>query len=241
MGALAKAPEAELREVWTALGAHPEYELPRSTAIEAIFLLRAYRTTLPRLAYSLALDTNRMTIRRRISATFKDIPGGPARDEELVLLHSDNVQASGFTERLKLPHHVDFQAEIEQIRGMRAAQAARRLGLGIVLGAPNVVLGGSHSGNVSALELAKAGLLDALASDYVPVSLLHGAFLLHEQGGLPLPAALATVTANPARMTGFADRGRLAVGLRADLLRVRWRAGERPQAVEVWREGRRVA
>ncbi|MBI1356966.1 MAG: alpha-D-ribose 1-methylphosphonate 5-triphosphate diphosphatase [Acidobacteria bacterium] len=123
----------------------------------------------------------------------------------------------------------------------RAARAARELGLGIVLGAPNVVLGGSHSGNVSALELAKVDLLDALASDYVPVSLLHGAFLLHEQGGLPLPRAVATVTANPAKMGGLADRGRLQVGLRADLLRVRWRPGERPQAVEVWRAGRRVA
>ena len=121
-----------------------------------------------------------------------------------------------------------------------AAKAARRLGLGIVIGAPNLVLGGSHTGNVSALELAELGLVDILSSDYVPVSLLHGAFCLHEQIGLPLPDALATVSANPARRIGLLDRGAIARGLRADLVRVRHR-GEAPSALAVWRQGRRVA
>jgi alpha-D-ribose 1-methylphosphonate 5-triphosphate diphosphatase len=123
---------------------------------------------------------------------------------------------------------------------IEAAKAARRLGLGIVMGAPNLVLGGSHSGNVSALELARRGLLDVLSSDYVPVSLLHGAFCLHEQIGLPLPDALATVSANPARRIGLLDRGAIAPGLRADLVRVRHRC-DSPSALAVWRQGRRVA
>ena len=63
---------------------------------------------------------------------------------------------------------------------MQAARAAREAGLVILMGAPNMVLGRSHSGNVSALELARVGLLDVLSSDDVPNSLLHGAFLLHQ-------------------------------------------------------------
>ena len=84
------------------------------------------------------------------------------------------------------------------------------------------------------------GLLDVLSSDYVPVSLLHGAFCLHERIGLPLPAALATVSANPARRIGLHDRGAIAPGLRADLVRVRHR-GDAPGALAVWRQGRRIA
>lgn len=121
-----------------------------------------------------------------------------------------------------------------------AAQAARRLGLGIVGGAPNVVLGGSHSGNVSVLALARDRLLDALSSDYVPASLLHAAFGLHDQIDLPLPEALATVTANHARLIGLTDRGALRPGLRADLVRVRHGSGV-PNPLTVWRAGRRVA
>lgn len=117
-----------------------------------------------------------------------------------------------------------------------AAEHARAGGMKIVMGAPNVVLGGSHSGNVSALELARAGLLDILTSDYVPASLLHAAFLLSD-GPMDLPAAVATVTANPAAVLGFADRGRIAPGLRADLLRVRVIDGL-PVIRGLWVEGR---
>jgi alpha-D-ribose 1-methylphosphonate 5-triphosphate diphosphatase len=121
-----------------------------------------------------------------------------------------------------------------------AAEAARAKGLKVVVGAPNLVLGGSHSGNVSAAELARRGLVDALASDYVPSSLLHGAFLLHETAGVPLPEAIAMVTLAPARMTGLEDRGAIEVGKRADLVRVRVGPGF-TTATMVWREGQRVA
>ncbi len=123
---------------------------------------------------------------------------------------------------------------------LAAAEAARRQGLAIVMGAPNVILGGSHSGNAAAGDLAEAGLLDALSSDYVPVSLLHAAFRLHDRFRWPLERAIDLVSGGPAAMLGLDDRGGLVAGRRADVVRVR-RTGELPTAVAVWREGRRVA
>jgi alpha-D-ribose 1-methylphosphonate 5-triphosphate diphosphatase len=120
-----------------------------------------------------------------------------------------------------------------------AAEAARGLAIGIVMGAPNVVRGGSHSGNVGAVELARKGLLDVLSSDYVPSSLLHGAFMLTEQAGFSVPDAIATVTANPARLARLNDRGEIAAGKRGDFCRVRIGEGV-PTVLAVWREGRRV-
>lgn len=123
---------------------------------------------------------------------------------------------------------------------IEAAAAARAAGLSIIGGAPNVVRGGSHSGNVSALALLEAGLLDALASDYVPASLLHAAFIAAGHGGLGLARAIGLVTATPALMVGLADRGRIAAGLRADLVRARLHAGV-PSIQAVYCAGRRVA
>lgn len=120
-----------------------------------------------------------------------------------------------------------------------AARAAREQGLGIIMGAPNMVRGGSHSGNVSAAELARLDLLDVLSSDYVPASLLHAAFMLQNEG-FGLPKAVATVTRNPARMVGLHDRGEIAVGLRADYMRVRVVSGI-PVVLGVWKAGNRIA
>jgi alpha-D-ribose 1-methylphosphonate 5-triphosphate diphosphatase len=121
-----------------------------------------------------------------------------------------------------------------------AARAARERGIKIIAGAPNLVLGRSHSGNVSAIELAREGLLDALASDYAPSSLLHGAFLLEEQAGLSLHEAVQMVSLVPAKMIGLEDRGTIESGRRADLLRVQ-KVDNLPIVRMVWREGRRVA
>ena len=120
-----------------------------------------------------------------------------------------------------------------------AAVAAKVYGLAVVAGAPNLVLGQSHSGNVSAAELAAGGLLDILSSDYVPASLLHAAFLLHAQG-LSLPAAVATVTVTPAERAALPDRGEIVPGKRADLLRVRTIEGL-PVVRGLWRGGQRIA
>ena len=121
-----------------------------------------------------------------------------------------------------------------------AAHAARDAGMGIVMGAPNLVIGGSHSGNVAATDLAAARLLDVLSSDYVPASLGQAIALLRDRVGLAMPEAIAPVTANPARLLGLHDRGKLVVGLRADLVRLSEGAGT-TAIRSVWREGERVA
>jgi len=120
-----------------------------------------------------------------------------------------------------------------------AATAANQRGMAIVLGAPNVVRGGSHSGNISARDQAAAGFLDILSSDYAPISLLHAAFLLHSEIDMPLPQAVAKVTRNPAQALGLDDRGEITAGKRADLVRVRVVDGL-PMARAVWRAGERV-
>lgn len=124
---------------------------------------------------------------------------------------------------------------------LAAAAAAHDAGLAILMGAPNVVRGKSHSGNISATDLVRAGLLDILSSDYVPFALLQAVFILPERvKGLSLSQALAMVTLNPAKAAGLEDRGQIAIGKRADLVRVR-RAGPLPVVHGVWREGQRVS
>jgi alpha-D-ribose 1-methylphosphonate 5-triphosphate diphosphatase len=126
---------------------------------------------------------------------------------------------------------------------LEAARASHEAGMAVLMGAPNVVRGKSHSGNISARSLAEDGVLDVLSSDYVPLSLIHAPFVLAaDESGIPLPDAIRMVSATPARAVGLDDRGRIASGLRADLVRVRSR-GDRsvPVVRSVWREGRRVA
>ena len=122
---------------------------------------------------------------------------------------------------------------------MIAAKAARARGMQVIAGAPNIVRGGSHSGNVSAAELVRERAVDGLASDYVPASLVEAAFACVEQTGITLPEGVAMVTAAPAAMAGLVDRGRIAAGLRADLVRVRVHEGV-PVVRQVWRAGERV-
>ena len=123
---------------------------------------------------------------------------------------------------------------------LAAASHARRLGMKTIAGAPNVVRGGSHSGNVAALALARAGVLDGLSSDYVPTSLLQAAWCLHREAGFSLPEAIGAVSAGPAAAAGFSDRGRIEPGLRADLVRVRELDGQ-PVVHSVYVGGERRA
>jgi alpha-D-ribose 1-methylphosphonate 5-triphosphate diphosphatase len=120
-----------------------------------------------------------------------------------------------------------------------AAQAARAAGMSIVMGGPNLVQGGSHSGNVSASELASLDLLDIFSSDYVPASLLQSAFMLRNQAGWSLPKAINTVSRNPAHAIGMHDRGEIAIGLRADFLRVRL-SGDMAIVRGAWSRGERA-
>jgi alpha-D-ribose 1-methylphosphonate 5-triphosphate diphosphatase len=122
-----------------------------------------------------------------------------------------------------------------------AARASKEAGLGVLMGAPNVMRGASHSGNVSARELAADGLLDILSSDYIPFSLIQSAFFLSEVvDGISLPDAVAMVSKNPAEAVGLTDRGVIEAGRRADVVRVRL-DDHVPVVRSVWREGRRVA
>jgi alpha-D-ribose 1-methylphosphonate 5-triphosphate diphosphatase len=121
-----------------------------------------------------------------------------------------------------------------------AAFAARQAGLKIVGGAPNLVRGRSHSGNASALEFARTGLLDILSSDYVPIALLQSAFRLADATDGNLARAVAVVSANPAEAVGLRDRGMIEEGRRADLVRVRKVSGL-PVARTTWRAGERIA
>jgi alpha-D-ribose 1-methylphosphonate 5-triphosphate diphosphatase len=120
-----------------------------------------------------------------------------------------------------------------------AAALARAGGMATVMGAPNVVRGGSHSGNMSAMDLARDGVLDVLSSDYAPFSLTQAPFLLADRLNLPLPDCLALVTDTPARLLGYRDRGRIAEGYRADLVRLRLH-GLTPSVRAVWRAGDRI-
>ncbi len=122
---------------------------------------------------------------------------------------------------------------------VEAAAAAKAKGLATIAGAPNVVRGGSHSGGVSAGDLAEKGLLDGLSSDYVPASLMQAVTKLNAKHGLALHDAMAMVTWKVADMVGLSDRGHLKPGLRADVMRFRI-AGETPIIRELWSNGRRA-
>lgn len=121
-----------------------------------------------------------------------------------------------------------------------AAEASHARGLKVLMGAPNIVRGGSHSGNIAAADLAQRGVLDILSSDYYPASLLQAALGLAEQdNGYDLPRAIATISLAPARAAGLDDRGEIAAGLRADLVQAQVHKGQ-PVIGQVWRQGRRV-
>ena len=158
-----------------------------------------------------------------------------ARAKGVVLASHDDTTAAHVAESLD-----DGVRVAEFPTTLDAAEASHCAGIAVMMGAPNVVRGGSHSGNVSAQCLAEAGYLDILSSDYVPVSLLSGAMQLQNVpsvGGLP--GAIRLVSKAPALAAGFTDRGEIAPGLRADLIRVTM-AGNTPVVREVYRQGQRI-
>jgi len=125
---------------------------------------------------------------------------------------------------------------------LEAAREARARQMLIVAGAPNILRGGSQSGNVAVRDLLNEKLVDILASDYVPRSLLDAAFMISADPDLDfdLPTALRMVTKTPAEAAGLSDRGEIAIGKRADLLRVSVHHAH-PFARHIWRSGLRVA
>ncbi|WP_204115334.1 alpha-D-ribose 1-methylphosphonate 5-triphosphate diphosphatase [Shimia biformata] len=122
---------------------------------------------------------------------------------------------------------------------LEAARACQEHGIAVMMGGPNVIRGGSHSGNVAAHELAGDGCLDILSSDYVPGSLMTAAFALADIWG-DVPRAITTVTRAPAQAASLTDRGALEFGLHADLVRVHRAPPHTPVVRGVWAHGRQV-
>ncbi len=139
------------------------------------------------------------------------------------------------TSREDIENALEWPAAVAEFpTTLEAAQAAHDHGMPTVMGSPNVMRGGSHSGNVSAEELVKHGLCTALASDYQPATMLAAAFQLADRGSASLPAAVRLVTAGPANMLGLTDRGTLEVGQRADMVLCHF-DGRWPTVRHVWR------
>jgi len=169
-------------------------------------------------------DTNRAAILKR------------GREIGLAFASHDDATVAHVDEAVR-----DGMAIAEFPTTMEAARACHEAGLAVLMGAPNVVRGQSHNGNISAAELAKAGVLDVLSSDYVPFALIYAAFLLPERAdNISLPQAIGMVTSRPAAAAHLSDRGEIALGKRADLVRVR-RDDPVPVVRSVWRQGKRVS
>jgi alpha-D-ribose 1-methylphosphonate 5-triphosphate diphosphatase len=167
-------------------------------------------------------DPNRRALLDRVRGTSIALASHDDRTEEEIAENAaDGIRISEFPVTLE------------------AATAAKRADMQVIAGAPNIVRGGSHSGNVNAVDLLRAGAVDAFASDYVPPSLVEAAFHCVREEGVSLPASVAMISDHPARMSGLADRGRLETGLRADVVRVRMH-GTLPIVRQVWRAGERV-
>ncbi len=173
---------------------------------------------------------------QRYSAENRQYVVQTAHRKKLALASHDDATkdhvAEAVTDRMTV---AEFPTTLE------AAKESHEQGLAVMMGGPNLVRGGSHSGNVAAGDLAKGGYLDILSSDYVPHSLLHGAILLYENfEGYDLPRAIRAVTKTPADSVGLTDRGEIAIGKRADLIHVH-HSPHHPVIRGVWREGKRVS
>ncbi|WP_086967496.1 alpha-D-ribose 1-methylphosphonate 5-triphosphate diphosphatase [Vibrio coralliirubri] len=158
------------------------------------------------------------------------------RDLNIPTASHDDATSAHVTESKELGMVIaEFPTTVE------AAKRSHELGLKVMMGAPNVIRGGSHSGNVAAHELASLGVLDILSSDYYPVSLLDAVFTLvnDECNNLDVAQAVQLATLNPAQALGLTDRGVIAEGKRADLV-LAHRLDDHQLVSRVWREGKKV-
>ncbi len=184
-----------------------------------------------------AFIDERMADQRQHSVRNRSAVVGIARDRSLIIASHDDATATHVDEAVR-----DGMTIAEFPTTIEAAKASHEAGLQVLMGAPNVVRGKSHSGNIPAAELGRRGVLDILSSDYVPGSLLHGAVLLETAAAnITLPQAVAAVTRNPARAGGLDDRGEIATGLRADLVRYRNGRSGAPVIRDVWRGAAKIA
>ena len=186
-------------------------------------------------ALDILFDQRRDYAARHAASNYRDLVALARQHDRRLASHDDttleHVQQSV----------ADRVAIAEFPTTLAAAQASHAAGIAVLMGAPNLVRGSSHSGNVGTAELARAGVLDAMSSDYMPASLLMAAFHLPKAvPAIDLPAAVRTVTRTPAAAVGLDDRGEIARGKRADLVRVRV-TRDIPVVRSVWRGGQRIA
>jgi alpha-D-ribose 1-methylphosphonate 5-triphosphate diphosphatase len=180
-------------------------------------------------------DQRRDFAARHAASNYRDLVA-LARAQDLRLASHDDTTLEHVAQSV-----ADRVAIAEFPTTLEAALALHAAGIAVLMGAPNLVRGSSHSGNVGTAELAHAGLLDVMSSDYMPASLLMAAFHLPKAvPAIDLPAAIRTVTGTPAEAVGLDDRGEIAIGKRADLVRVRV-TRDIPVVRSVWRSGVRVA
>jgi alpha-D-ribose 1-methylphosphonate 5-triphosphate diphosphatase len=182
-----------------------------------------------------ALIAQRKQEAEKFSASNRQVIAASCRERGIILASHDDATLAHVTEAAQFGTRLaEFPTTVE------AAQASRKTGMAVLMGAPNLVRGESHSGNVSARELARLGLVDILSSDYIPMSMLQAAFLLPQIiPEIGLVQAVAWVTHNPARVLGLTDRGDIAPDKRADLVRVR-EHNHVPAVSAVWRTGERI-
>ncbi|POF31657.1 alpha-D-ribose 1-methylphosphonate 5-triphosphate diphosphatase [Roseibium marinum] len=176
--------------------------------------------------------------------TFSDEIGERVRPAVVALAHQHKLPLLSHDDT-ELSHIEEAVAEgiaVSEFPCTReAASKAREHGMHVVGGAPNVLRGGSQSGNVAVSELMAEDLVDILASDYVPRSLLDSVFMIAagETFMADLPGAVRMVSKTPAEVAGLSDRGEIAAGKRADLLHVGLHNGH-PFVKQAWRAGQRV-
>jgi alpha-D-ribose 1-methylphosphonate 5-triphosphate diphosphatase len=181
-------------------------------------------------------EEEQLTLAARWSQPNRQAIAARCRDRNIALASHDDATSAHVVESHEIGSVIaEFPTTLE------AAEASRRHGMSVLMGAPNIVRGGSHSGNVAASHLAQAGLLDILSSDYYPASLLDAAFrVAHDDSNrFTLAQAVNLVTRNPARALNLADRGTLAEGKRADLVLAHMH-GDHIHVDHVWRQGTRV-
>lgn len=165
------------------------------------------------------------------------------RDDIAAYCHQNDIALASHDDA-KIEHvkeSIAYQVTIAEFpTTVDAAKSSHENDLKVLMGAPNLIRGMSHSGNISAATLAEHGYLDIISSDYYPSSLLHSAFKLAQLNiGYDLPQAIRCVTQNPASSVGFDDRGSIKENQLADLLQVKI-IDDLPIIKRVWKKGVRV-
>jgi alpha-D-ribose 1-methylphosphonate 5-triphosphate diphosphatase len=162
-------------------------------------------------------------IRERIKSSQSTQPAGDVVGEVTKVAAEYNIPVASHDDdtREKIDHISNYHVTMSEFPvTLEAAQESKSRGIWVVMGAPNLLLGGSHSGNLCAREAIEAGAVDLLAADYYPGALVQATFLLDFDGVLPLHEAARLTSYNPAVALGLHDRGSIEVGKLADLVLV---------------------